>query len=82
MTRLRNAYKNFSRALLKQALRENDFGFVDTPLGQLALTMLDDGNAVLVAFREAEDARESARKARRRAPRTRLPWPQYHGKWI
>lgn len=81
MTRLRNAYKNFSRALLKQALREKDFGFVDSPLGQLALAMLDDGNAVLVAFRESEDARESARKARR-APRKRLPWPQYHGKRI
>lgn len=75
MMRLRNAYKKFSRAL-----REKDFGFVDSPLGQLALAMLDDGNAVLVVFREAEeaeDARESARKARRRAPRT-----QYHGKWI
>ena len=73
MMRLRNAYKKFSRALLKQALREKDFGFVDSPLGQLALAMLDDGNAVLVAYREAEDARESARKARWRAPRTRLP---------
>lgn len=82
MSKIREAYRRFARALLKRALWEKDFGFVDSPLGQLALAMLDDGNAVLEAFRHAEDAGESARKTRRRAARTRLPWPQYHGKWI
>lgn len=69
MTVIRDAYRKLSRALFKQALRERDFGFVDSPLGQLALAMLDDGNDVLAAFREAEDAHERARITRRRAAR-------------
>lgn len=69
MTGLRNAYGRFSQALLKGALREHDFGFVDSLLGQLALAMCDDGNKVLAAFRDAEDAWEYTRRTRRRAAR-------------
>lgn len=59
-----------SCALFKEALRENDFGFIDSPMGQLALSMLDNGDSVLAAFRRAENTHEARRKTRRRSART------------
>ena len=70
MSNLREAYRRLAGTLLKQALRERDFGFVDSPLGQLALAIIDDGDKVLAAFRKAEDACVSTRRTGRRLTRT------------
>lgn len=54
MSKLREAYRRFAKALFKSALREKDFGFVDSPLGQLALDMLDDDGNIVAEFRKRQ----------------------------
>lgn len=77
MRALRDSYRKLADALCRSALREKDFGFVDTPLGQAALAIFDGGSDIMAAFRRAEDEWEDE-KARRRS--TRNPWPLHRGR--
>lgn len=56
-------------AIFKEALCDRDFGFIDTPMGRLALMMLEDGDRVLVAFRMAEDGKPIRGQGRKRRSR-------------
>lgn len=60
----REAYRRFAKSLLKSALKDGGFGFVNTMTGKLALAMLDDDRDIIAEFRRPREQKKVKRRAR------------------